>query len=54
VWETIQVHFFLINKFGNGVGCDDITNVLVIFGTRVKYARLWGGGSVRHVIDNRL
>jgi len=52
VWETIQVHSFLINKFGDGVGCGDITNVIVTFGTWVKYASLLG--EVRHVIDNRL
>jgi hypothetical protein len=42
VLETIQVYVFLINKFGDGVGCGDITNVLVTFGTWVKYAS-WGG-----------
>lgn len=34
----------LINKFGDGVGCGDITNVIVTFGTWVKYASLLGGG----------
>jgi len=49
VWKTIQVHIFLINKFGDGVGCGDITNIVVTLGTWVKYAWvkyacLGGGG----------